>query len=40
MEELETHSVIYDSLNMAEKVGRTMQKDLESYEDLMDKLDE
>lgn len=40
LEEMETHSVIYDSLNIAEKAGKSMQKDIENYEDLFDRIDE
>jgi hypothetical protein len=40
LEEIETQSVIFDSLSMAEKVGRALQKDVESYEDLFERLDE
>jgi len=40
LEELETHSVILDSLSIAEKAGKSLQRDLESYEDLFDRIDE
>ncbi len=40
LEEIETHSVIYESLDIAEKAQRTMQKDYESYSELFAKIDE
>ncbi|TNV84443.1 hypothetical protein FGO68_gene14404 [Halteria grandinella] len=40
LEELETHSVILDSLQIAEKAGKSLQRDLESYEDLFERIDE
>lgn len=39
LEEMETHGAIYDSLCLAEKAGKTMQKDLENYEELFERID-
>jgi hypothetical protein len=40
LEEVQTHSIIYESLAIAEKAQRVMQKDYESYSDLFAKIDE
>jgi hypothetical protein len=40
IEEMETHTTMYDVLTLAEKAGRTLQKDIENYEDIMEKLEE
>lgn len=40
LEEVQTHSIIYETLAMAEKAQRVMQKDYESYSDLFAKIDE
>jgi predicted transcriptional regulator len=40
IEEMETHTTMYDALTLAEKAGRTLQKDIENYEDIMEKLEE
>jgi hypothetical protein len=40
LEEVQTHSIIYESLAMAEKAQRVMQKDYESYSDLFAKIDD
>lgn len=40
IEEMETHTTMYDALTLAEKAGRSLQKDIESYEDIMEKLEE
>ena len=40
LEELETHSVIFDSLEIAEKAQRMMQKDIDNFNELFERIDE
>ncbi|CDW85345.1 UNKNOWN [Stylonychia lemnae] len=40
IEELQSQSVIYDALNLAEQAGKSLNKDIDQYEDLFDKMEE
>ena len=40
LEEMETHSVLMDALDLAEKAGKSMQRDMNSYEELFERIDE
>lgn len=40
MEETESQSVLWQTLDLAEKAGRSMQKEIEGYEELFDRIEE
>jgi hypothetical protein len=40
IDELQSQSVIYDALTIAEQAGKSLNKDIDQYEDLFDKIGE